>query len=182
MPNVKVFPKCAKCLIEGEVKCLSCGTEISGGGNHKEALLDSWKQVADEHRLVIKEYETFKKLEQEHGVFRVLTTSEKEKPEPYIVRKVLLAIGTHGSPMNLRLCPKCGTSLNPKDKQCYFCNHLLKNVSLESPLAGKIHYQLGNAAEYAGKSVLVIGGGNSAVEAAVALCGHQRNKDDKSEF
>lgn len=38
----------------------------------------------------------------------------------------------------------------------------------------KVHYRLYNPKTYSGKTVLVVGGGNSAIEAAVALAAHSR--------
>lgn len=180
MPHMQTCPNCNQRLDEN-MKCRSCDTEPPNG-NVKEVLLAAWKEVISGHQFDIKEHETFKKLEPQQGFLRVLTTAENGKPQSHTARKVVLAIGTRGSPMSLHLCSHCGKSLSPGRKKCLRCQLLLKKASMASPPTDKIQYRLGSAADYVGKQVLVIGGGNSAVEAAVALCGFQPGDDGKPHF
>jgi thioredoxin reductase/NAD-dependent dihydropyrimidine dehydrogenase PreA subunit len=79
-------------------------------------------------------------------------------------------------------CDKCGAALDPEAHYCSSCDKRAAEVKDGSYLERNVRYRLGNLADYAGKKVLVVGGGNSAVEAAVSLCGLTRGQDEKPVF
>jgi NosR/NirI family nitrous oxide reductase transcriptional regulator len=65
----------------------------------------------------------------------------------YQARRVIIAMGKSGTP---------------------------RKLGVPGEDSDRVHYRLFNPKLYAGKAVLVVGGGNSAVEAAVALAAHSR--------
>ena len=67
--------------------------------------------------------------------------------QSYRARRVIVAMGKSGTP---------------------------RKLDVPGEDSDKVHYRLYNPKTYSGKTVLVVGGGNSAIEAAVALAAHSR--------
>ena len=139
---------------------------LQGAGAQKEELLESWMQTIALRELEIHEGETCKEIKPSASngsrSFKVLTAKDDGKEEViYHVRRVILAIGNHGSRMKLGV---------PGE-------HLKISVWSDDSwrLEDKVRYQLSNADEYRQKRCLVVGAGNSAVEAAVQLTGFRRD-------
>ena len=95
--------------------------------------------------------QTIKRAE-DGDYFIVKTVRGNEKlSQTYKPRRVILAIGLRGAPNKLRL---------PNEDLKFTINGREEN---------KVLYSLTNPYEYRGKNIIVVGGGNSAVEAAVDL-------------
>ena len=106
----------------------------------KEKLLEFWEDVAKRTNVEIKYNENVLNIEREEGYFKV--TSENGKLNTYKSQTVLLAIGRRGTPRKL--------GVSGEDKS-------------------KVVYRLADPDQYKSQHVLVVGGGDSALEAAVTI-------------
>jgi thioredoxin reductase/Pyruvate/2-oxoacid:ferredoxin oxidoreductase delta subunit len=106
----------------------------------KEKLLGFWQDVAKRTNVEIKYNEQVLNIEREEGYFKV--TSENGKLNTYKSQTVLLAIGRRGTPRKLDVTGE------------------------EKP---KVVYRLIDPDQYKSQHVIVVGGGDSALEAAVSL-------------
>ena len=136
---------------------------LQGVGAQKEDLLESWMRTVAMRGLEINEEESCRDIKrvESNGAysFIILTARDGGKEEViYHARRVILAIGNHGSRMTLGVP---GEDLKIP---------LWSDDSWR--LDDKVKYRLSNADEYRDKKCLVVGAGNSAVEAAVQLTGH----------
>ncbi len=136
---------------------------LPGAGAQKEELLESWMRTLTAHDLEIHEGESCKDIRRSESSgaasFTILTARDGGKEEvTYRARRVILAIGNHGSRMKLGVP---GEDLKTE---------VWSDDSWR--LDDKVKYQLSNADEYRDKKCMVVGAGNSAVEAAVQLTGH----------
>jgi thioredoxin reductase len=113
----------------------------------KEELLAQWVRILRQERLPIHEDTRMTALarDAESGLFHV-TTEPREGGAPTVrrARRVLLAIGQRGSPRRL-----------PFD--------------LAPDVESLVHYHLADARSFEGKRVVVVGLGDVAMEAAIAL-------------
>lgn len=113
----------------------------------KEELLAKWLRIVRSERLPIREGTRLVALERDpqSGVF-VATTDPGGGDDPSAIRarRVLLAIGQRGTPRRL-------------------------DVPIPPELESRVHYHLADARAFAGKRVLVVGLGDVAMEAAIAL-------------
>ncbi|MBN8215943.1 MAG: NAD(P)-binding domain-containing protein [Spirochaetes bacterium] len=110
-------------------------------GSTKESLLAGLKQQWDEQGLVLKQARV-ERISLEGKLVRIEVKSPDGKAESFFARKVILAIGKSGDSRRLGV---------PGEKLPH------------------VFYRLIDAAAHRGQSVLVVGGGDSAVEAALAL-------------
>ncbi|MCP4269298.1 MAG: NAD(P)-binding domain-containing protein [Candidatus Brocadiaceae bacterium] len=106
----------------------------------KEKLLEFWGDVAKRTNVEIKYNENVLNVERENGYFKV--TSQNGKLNTYKSQTVLLAIGRRGTPRKL--------GVTGEDKP-------------------KVVYRLADSDQYKSQYVLVVGGGDSALEAAVTI-------------
>ena len=110
----------------------------------KEELLERWRDQVRERNLDIREHEKVNHIRRDGNVLRVETTKGR-----YQARRVVLAVGKAGNPR------KAG-------------------VPGEVDHAARIAHRLLDPDELSGKDVLIYGGGDVALEAALALCDHNR--------
>jgi thioredoxin reductase (NADPH) len=134
---------------------------LSGVGAQKEDLLDSWMRAVVMHGLEIHEGESCKDIRRGDRGFTALTARNGGKEGvTYQARRVILATGNHGSPMKLGVP---GEDLK-----------IPARLDASWHLDEKVKYRLSNPDDYRQKRCLVVGAGNSAVEAAVELAGFRR--------
>jgi thioredoxin reductase (NADPH) len=137
---------------------------LTGTGAQKEALLATWMRIIAAQGIEIHEGVSCHDIQPIDRGFSVYTTGGRaKKPTAYFVRRVILAIGNHSSPMKLGVPGEDRKVPGPPPTPWRFEN--------------KVKYRLSTPEEYRGKKCLVVGAGNSAVEAAVALTGFRRNSD-----
>ncbi len=108
----------------------------------KEELVAEFERVVLEAKLEVREGRRVTKVEGELGRFTVTCEAGPGEEEVLRARALVLAIGRRGTPRKLDV---------PGEDQPH------------------VVYRLQDAEQYRGRRVLVVGGGDSAVEAAVAL-------------
>ncbi len=123
-------------------------------GDQRENILDIWLGSLNEKGVKINENESCKTVNRaEDGDYFVINTerSTEKSPQTYKARRVIIAIGLRGAPNKLRLP-----------------NEDLK-FKIEGREEQKVIYGLSNPDDFWGNRIIVVGGGNVAVEAAVDL-------------
>ncbi len=169
------------------------GIKLDGAGAPKEDMLGAWMEAITQYNLKINEFETCKAVKNENGVFVVKTESEKTKQAAeYKTRSVVIAVGGRGTPMHLRVdgeelkiqvtpteavysafCVKCGTSRSGDWKVCPKCGTAFP-AAVPPPFEDeKTKYRLSDPNLYKGKHCIVVGAGNSSIEAAVDLAAYR---------
>lgn len=137
------------------------GIEVGGLGLQREIILESWKNVMLSTGVVVSEGESCKAVTKaEDGDYFTVKTErglEKEKMA-YKARRVIIAVGNRGTPMKLRL---------PGEEM---------RVTRDGRTEDKVRYKLTDPEEYKRRKVIIVGAGNSAIEAAVDLVA-KRNGD-----
>lgn len=117
----------------------------------KEAVVELWTKIMMNNQVEIHENEACKRIRREKDCFRVFTAKgETGEDKDYTARRVILALGSNGTPRKL------GVIGEDNDK---------------------VRYKLLDPDNYVKKRCAVVGGGNSAIEAAVALVGYRRDGD-----
>lgn len=123
-------------------------------GDQRENILAIWLNSLAEAGVRINEYESCKTVNKaEDGDYFIIKTEKASDKtiETYRARKVIVAIGLRGAPNKLRLP-----------------NEDLK-FKIDGREVQKVQYGLSNPADFWGLRIVVVGGGNVAVEAAVDL-------------
>jgi thioredoxin reductase/NAD-dependent dihydropyrimidine dehydrogenase PreA subunit len=122
-------------------------------GDQRENILRIWLGNLVDRGVTINENELCKSVEkaQDGDYFMIKTEPTEKPPQTYTARRVVLAIGLMGAPNKLRL----------------------PNEDLKAMIDGKevpkVLYGLSEPMDFRGKHLVVVGGGNVAVEAAVDL-------------
>jgi thioredoxin reductase/formate hydrogenlyase subunit 6/NADH:ubiquinone oxidoreductase subunit I len=123
-------------------------------GDQRENILAIWLGNLADRGVKINEKESCKTVNKaEDGDYFVIKTEQgaEKTPQTYKARRVIIAIGLRGAPNKLRL---------PNEDM------KIKWEGREEP---KVIYGLSNPGDFWGSRIVVVGGGNVAVEAAVDL-------------
>jgi thioredoxin reductase len=123
-------------------------------GDQREVLLNTWLMNVRENNVVVNENESCKSVRraEDGDYFTVETEKGREKEKVvYRARRVVLAIGTAGTPMKLKV---------PGEEM---------KVTRDGVTEDKVKYKLNDPEAYKRKKVIIVGAGNSAIEAAVDL-------------
>ncbi|MEO6724755.1 MAG: NAD(P)-binding domain-containing protein [Blastocatellia bacterium] len=183
------------------------GIELAGPGAPKETMISSWMDTVRSNGLIVNEYESCKSIKpagpagQGSNLFIIETEQEKAKRKvQYSARRVILAIGNRGMPMKLNVpgedlkiavtgtemampafCNKCGDQRTGENKFCQNCGNpftpkLKERAAYEDE---RVKYKLSDPNDYSGKHVIVVGAGNSAIEAAVDLAAYRSEDGTK---
>jgi predicted CXXCH cytochrome family protein len=114
----------------------------------REGLLAAWDKTIATEGIEIKYRQNVTNIEKVGGHFQVTVSDAQDQPTGHwTAARVVLAVGGLGTPRRLG-CP--GDDLD------------------------KVRSALVDPQEFQGKDILVVGGSDSAIEVALALCGHNR--------
>ncbi|NNE43904.1 MAG: NAD(P)-binding domain-containing protein, partial [Gemmatimonadetes bacterium] len=136
--TIQNFPKSK--LIFSEPREIQTGSSLWFEDAVKEDLVDRWEQALDDQSLPIRQPEEVVNIERDGDGFIVHSKAGDDK-QTTRCRRVLLAIGRRGS---------------------------VRKLGVPGEDGDQVTYSLKDPADYDGKRLLVVGGGDSAVEAAVA--------------
>jgi thioredoxin reductase (NADPH) len=130
------------------------GIKPEGLGQQRESILEEWTRVMRETGVRVNESESCKSVKKAaDGDYFIIQTEqgvEKQKVT-YNARRVVLALGNRGTPMKLRL---------PGEEM---------KVTRDGRTEDKVKYKLTDPEDYKRKRIVIVGAGNSAIEAAVDL-------------
>lgn len=109
----------------------------------KEELVAQWTRIVRTHRIEVREDHRVVSVERDEGL-HVLVASTPGGSRSIRAARVLLAVGRRGTPRKL-------------------------DAVIEPEAVPRVHHALSDARAYAGRRVLVVGLGDSAMEAVIAL-------------
>ena len=135
------------------------GVRPEGAGAQRESILEEWTRAMRETGVRVNESESCKSVKRaEDGDYFVVQTERgvEKRRVTYNARRVVLALGNRGTPMKLRV---------PGEE--------LK-VTRDGRAEDKVKYKLADPEAYRRKRLVVVGAGNSAIEAAVDLVATRR--------
>lgn len=141
-------------LIAGFHASIADQLEAKIPGDQRENILAVWLSSLADRGVKVNENESCKAVDKavDGDYFTVATESGAEKtPHTYTARKVVIAIGLRGAPNKLRLP-----------------NEDLK-IHIDGREEAKVLYGLSNPMDFRCRRIIIVGGGNVAVEAAVDL-------------
>lgn len=154
LATIEAYPKNKYVFFKPETMESRGGIAVEGAGDQREAILDAWFNTMQSTGVVINETESCKAIRRaEDGDYFTVRTERglQREPREYRARRVIIAIGNRGTPMKLG-AP--GEDLK---------------ISRNGHAEDKVMYKLTNPDEFKRRRVIVVGGGNSAIEAAVDL-------------
>ncbi|HXI92259.1 MAG TPA: NAD(P)-binding domain-containing protein [Blastocatellia bacterium] len=170
------------------------GIPLPGPGDSKENMLKGWLDAMTSNGVVVNEEETCRDIKQDGGVFTVTTEKGKAKEKvSYTARKIIIAIGNRGTPMKLRVpgedlkvmmtpppvvpkfCPSCGSARKGSQQFCVVCGTPYAAKAQPAYETGKVQFKLSDPDDYVNKKCIIVGAGNSSIEAAVDLAGLKRD-------
>lgn len=122
-------------------------------GDQRENILALWLGNLQDRGVRVNEFESCKSVVRtDDGTFIIDTEAGEDKAKrTYTAATVVIAIGLRGAPNKLRL---------PNEDL---------RITLDGREQPKVIYGLSNPQEFRGRSIVIVGGGNVAVEAAVDL-------------
>lgn len=159
---IVAYPKNKYLFFKPETMEARGAVPINSTGVQREQLLESWLDTMVSNGVVINEHEECKTVKRAaDGDYFTIETARGEQREPftYRARRLVLALGNRGAPMRLRVP---GEEIK-----------ITRNGRSED----KVTYALSNADEFKGKKVIVVGGGNASVEAAVDLVARRQGNE-----
>ncbi len=140
--SVKSFPR-SKLVFDQPLE-LPVEGELWLKESTKEELLAQWTRIVRARKLAIREGRRVDEITRDGGALVVSSVDAAGGRETVRARRLVLAIGKRGTPKTLG-CP------------------------IAPAAEGKVAYSLADARSFAGQRVLVVGLGDTAMEAAIAL-------------
>ena len=129
-----------------EPENVTTGSRVRFEECRKEELLDHWRAMRVDEQLDVREHEAVREVSGTLDNFTVTTIDAT-----YRARRVLLCMGKAGNPRKL-------------------------NVPGEKNNADKIFHRLLDPADFSGNDILIVGAGDVACEAAIALAADESNR------
>jgi thioredoxin reductase (NADPH) len=161
LATIDAYPKGKYVFFKPETMDSRGTIAVDGAGEQREKILESWNETMKTNGVSINEGEGCKSVKKaEDGDYFVVQTekgSEREKVS-YRARRIVLALGNRGTPMKLKV---------PGEEM---------KITRDERTEDKVKYKLADPALYRRKRLVVVGAGNSAIEAAVDLVA-RRNGD-----
>ncbi len=159
LATIDAYPENKYLFFKPESMQVRGGLPIAGDGDQRENILEAWLGTMMSNGVVINEQENCKGIKRAvDGDYFTVQTEKGEKREPcdYRARRVVLALGNRGTPMRLGV---------PGEEI---------KISRNGRSEDKVMYKLSKPDEFKQKKILIVGGGNSAVEASVDLVARRR--------
>ncbi len=112
----------------------------------KEELLGQWRRIIRARRLAIEQHTRVVSVQRQPGPspWFMIAAVGPQGARTLAARRVILALGRRGTPRKLE-------------------------IDIPEALAGRIHYSMADARSFAGQRVVIVGLGDVAMEAAIAL-------------
>ena len=161
LATIDAYPKGKYVFFKPETMESRGTIEVNGAGEQREKILESWLGTMKSNDVVVNEGESCKSVKKaEDGDYFVVQTEKglERKPVTYRARRIILALGNRGTPMKLKV---------PGEEI---------KITRDGREEDKVRYKLTDPELYKQKRVIVVGAGNSAIEAAVDLVA-RRNGD-----
>jgi thioredoxin reductase len=165
LATIVAYPKNKYLFFKPESMAARGGINISGDGDQRERLLESWIGTMMSQGVVINEHEECKTVKRApDGDYFIVETEKGEKREPcnYRPRRVVLAVGNRGAPMRLGVTGEGG------------------KIERNGRSEDRVLYAVSNPDDFKQKKIVVVGGGNASVEAVVDLVA--RRQGNQIEF
>jgi thioredoxin reductase len=154
LATIEAYPKNKYIFFKPDTMESRGGITVAGAGDQRESILDSWLGTMMKAGVSINESESCKAITRaDDGDYFTIRTEKGVKREAvvYTARRVIIAIGNRGTPMKLGV---------PGEEMKITRNGHAEDMVL---------YKLSNPEDFKRRRVAIVGGGNSAVEAAVDL-------------
>jgi thioredoxin reductase (NADPH) len=154
LATIEAYPANKYVFFKPETMEARGGIKPEGAGLQRETLLEEWQRVMSESGVRVNELESCKSVKRaDDGDYFVVQTEQgaEKRPVTYNARRVVLALGNRGTPMKLKV---------PGEEM---------KVTRDGRTEDKVKYKLTDPEAYKRKRVIVVGAGNSAIEAAVDL-------------
>jgi thioredoxin reductase (NADPH) len=154
LATIEAYPANKYVFFKPETMEARGGVRPEGAGAQREAILADWARALNAWKVRVNEQESCKSVRRaEDGDYFVVQTEQgaEKKRVTYNTRRVVLALGNRGTPMKLKL---------PGEEM---------KVTRDGRTEDKVKYKLTDPEAYKRRRVVVVGAGNSAVEAAVDL-------------
>jgi thioredoxin reductase len=158
LSTIEAYPKGKYIFFKPDSMPSRGSISVEGAGEQRELILESWLGAMKSSGVVINEAESCKSVKRagDGDYFTVQTERGLEKEKvTYRARRVVLALGNRGTPMKLRL---------PGEEM---------KVTRHGRTEDKVKYKLADPDAYKGRKIIIVGAGNSAIEAAVELVAHR---------
>ncbi|MGH9930308.1 MAG: NAD(P)-binding domain-containing protein, partial [Pyrinomonadaceae bacterium] len=157
LATIVAYPKNKYLFFKPESMEARGAIPINGDGDQRENLLDSWISAMMSKGVVINEQEECKAVKRAtDGDYFTVETAKGGESFTYPGRRVVLALGNRGAPMMLRV---------PGEEM-----KITRNGRTED----KVLYALSNPDDFKQKKLIIVGGGNASVEAAVDLVAQRK--------
>ena len=161
LATIDAYPRGKYVFFKPETMDSRGAIEVNGAGEQREKILDSWTGAMKTNGVVINEGESCKSVKKAEDGDYFVVQSEKglaREKASYRARRIVLALGNRGTPMKLRV---------PGEEI---------KITRDGRTEDKVKYKLTDPEVYKKNRVIIVGAGNSAIEAAVDLVA-RRNGD-----